>query len=234
MNDAWIQARGFDEIIPVVVLILWGVGKLMASRAAAKEKSRPPTDPLPAPQAGAAPAMKRRAREEELRRFLAELTGVEVPPAEPPPPQGYEPPVTMPPLPPPSFQFHTDAERAPPMGTMARLRSEARRQQRRRMPPPPVPAPAPVAMVHPPVPTPAPRAQPAADPTLARTAVFHSTAMRDFSIAGPRVGSILRVTRAGSGHATWHVRPLLSDVRRLREAVILQTVLSPPRALDPW
>jgi hypothetical protein len=235
MNDVWIQARGFDEIIPVVILILWGVGKLMASRAAAKEKSRPPADVAlpPAPGPGIDPVPRKPSREVELRRFLAELTGVEVPQPEPPPPQAYEPPAPMPAPPTPSYPFRAQIDRTPPMDRMARARSEARRKRMRSMQPPPVPAPQFFA------PSPAPervhgvRARDSADMAPAKTRVFHSTAMRDFSIAGPRVDSILRVTRAGSGHATWHIRPLLSDVRRLREAVILQTVLSPPRALDP-
>jgi hypothetical protein len=236
MNDAWIQARGFDEIIPVVILILWGVGKLMASRAAAKEKGRPPADvvPPPAPGTGVDPAARKLSREVELRRFLAELTGVEVPQPEPPPPQTFESSEPMPAPPTPPFPFRVEIDRAPPMDSMARMRSEARRKRMRRMPPPP-PVPVPQFFVPSPAPEPvhAVRARDSADMAPAKTRVFHSTAMRDFSIAGPRVGNILRVTRAGSGHATWHVRPLLSDVRRLREAVILQTVLSRPRALDP-
>lgn len=233
MNDAWIQARGFDEIVPVIILVLWGIGKFMTSRAAAKERNRPPPGaaPPPVPGSGEIPAMRTRAREEQLRRFLAELAGGEVPPAESQPPQIVEPPgPRLAPMP-QSFPLRSESDRGPRVNSIVQLRSEARRKRRQRMPSPPVSAnPYPVS---PPVPGPVDREQDSAPMSPAKISVFHSTAMRDFNVAGPRGGAIMRTTRAGSSHATWYVRPLLSDVRRLREAVILRTVLSPPRALDP-
>lgn len=237
MNGAWIQARSFDEIVPVVILILWGVGKLMASRAAARKGNSPPParSPIPPPRPGTVPSTPPRSGGDELRRFLAKLTGEEIPPAVPPALPELDPPEPMSAtlFPPRPDSFQPAMDRMPVAGSLAD-RSGLRGRQRRRK------SPAPPPLMGTPYPAFAPHGVAGRHESTVSVAsapatisAFRSTAMRDFNVAGPRVGGILRVVRAGAGHATWQVHPLLSDVRRLREAVILRTVLSPPRALDP-
>ncbi len=249
MNGAWIQAGGFENVLPFIILILWIVGKVMNARAEARARQKPPGDAGPRPARRTSPPAVPEAGsgEEQLRRFLAELTGVEPPPPAEVEPPAYEPPAPLPDLPPlPGFRPAGPAR--PPMVSsvpgpsgspepFSLRRSVAERNRRRRMrPPPPPPVPLPVA-------APVRRAANAeaaasaeamtAPRPQARPSVMPTPGLQGITMGGPHLGAIASATSAGRPHAAWNARALLAGRRRLREAMILRTILAPPRALDP-
>jgi hypothetical protein len=248
MNGAWIQAGGFENVLPFIILVLWIVGKVMNARAEARSREKPPGDAGPRPARGKAPPAVPPAGsgEERLRRFLAELTGVEPPPPAEVEPPDYEAPAPLPALPPlpeprrpqafrPVMQTTApDPSAAPDPFSLRRSLAERHRRRRARpAAPPPIPIPAP-AMVQP------ARVEASAPAEIvmrfgpqARTAVMPASSMQGITMAGPHMGSFGRLSSAGRAYASWNIHPLLGSRRRLKEAMILRTLLAPPRAFEP-
>ncbi|MCX7819281.1 MAG: hypothetical protein N2652_08745 [Kiritimatiellae bacterium] len=216
------RADGLENLIGLIILILWGIGRLTMSRS--KPSPQRPAEPSPPP---AQP-------EEELRRFLEELSGE--PPA--PPPVPAQPPEARP------------GPRRVASPAVARKERESAR-------PPPVPRPPipprPPRSVVPPPPRPregaavsapvgeqrrAPPAEPsvavpAAAPPPLQVAIFG--AVPRAVLPTPSFGGMLTLRGAlvrRTGPRAHHVRRLLREPRSRQDAIVLAEVLGPPRALS--
>ncbi len=247
MNGSWIHAGGFENVLPFIILALWIVGKVMNARAEARSRKPPADDeaPAPFPRTSRPDTEPAPSGEEQLRRFLADLTGDDTPPPAPPPALPEPPPLPefrpSAPVRPPMRTFMTESQAAPgPMSLRQKMAERRRLLRTLRAAPPPVPVPVHPAPTQPQQPYPeyaAPTANAALVTMLgpqARTAVMPASGMQGITMAGPNMGSIGRLSALGrAGSTTWAIRPLLGNRRRLKEAMILRTILAPPRALDP-
>lgn len=232
MNETVIQANGFENLFGFVILILWVAGKVLSSRA---EKKKPPEGrpaapgpegrrmPRPPPMRG--PDM---SPEEELRRFLAQLSGAEPPPGpieievEEEPVFALPPPAPLPPPPPPRRRavapFGADREarrRGSAAVTASSSYSDARdviRQAR-----------AAAAQSSPPM---------RIMRQSTRSTGLPSSAMTGRILMGPRLSMSGSASGRGSGSASASLRSALHSPRRVREAFLLREVLSAPRAFD--
>ena len=204
MQTPWIQAGGFENVLPFVILILWVIGKVMNARAGARAK-RPPGPPPPVRQGGAPEASPAESGEEQLRRFLAELTGTEPPPAAPPPAPE---PLSVPPALP---EFRPAEPARPPMASslpgpsaspepFSLRRSVAERHRRRRMrpaAPPPVPPAIPEPVRRPAAEAPvAPGEAVTVLGPQARRSVMPASGLQGITMGGPHLGTIASAASA--------------------------------------
>ncbi len=213
MASGIVRADGAENIVALVVLVLWALGKWFAARARAaspeKRQGSPPASP-PIPPA---------SPEEELRRFLEELGAGGAPsPAAPPlqtvgRPSAVPPPIRRPPppAPPPARPVS-----APPVQPPARRKAPALAAGAGRT----VPAHA------------TPPASAAVAPPM-QVFVFRAaprTLLPSIVLRGLRTPSL---PAGQGGRKPWSVRDRLATPRRLKDAFILQAVLAPPRAFRP-
>ncbi len=216
MQRLWSADSGLENLIYIVVAIVWFVIQIAAQNAKRRKRQLPPPtmpmgEPPPPPPSVLDP-------EEELRRFLKELSGESAPPPRPTPRAPPPTPSTAPP--PPTF--------APPP----------------EIPPPPAATPPPIARPKPARPA-VSRKRPAAPPPLPREEVVAAqTSERAADAVAP-----VSPTAPVSGLAFQGVAafPIAASARRrrrrvslpmgrsaLRRAVLYQTLLGPPRALEPY
>ncbi len=222
------RADGFENIVGLLILMLWGVGRVLMSRS----KRAPPPSP-------ATPPSEVQGPDEELRRFLEELAqGAPAVPAAPPP---VPPPVRASPTPtrPRETMPADDAMRSRSLPERAPVPPRLAPRHGRRpavMPPPPLARANAVGQEHV-VSATRPR------PAMA-TAVAADTAPLTVAIlsAAPRAVlptqsfggmTTLRgaVTHRTSPNAR-RIRQWLSSSRTRRDAIVLAEVLGPPRALS--
>lgn len=231
------SSNGFEGIVTILVILFWVVSRILGgivkkSRTPPLARSAPGGIPPPPAPAGRSP-------EDELRRFLEQLTVTELPQSAPPMAErapdededaeagdfGIPEPAPMPP--PRAVRRHAPhitggRSRMPPMATPAE--------------PPPLPATGAVAAGE------APRWY--EDPAAAVAAPLPSfprsrVSMNSFRIPGIRLPS-LRWGSVGSqstgfsgGRAGTSRGRGLDCPGGLRRAIVLRTILGPPRALSP-
>ena len=219
-----------ENIIYIVLAIVWVIVQLAARGA---RKNKPPAPSSPPLFGGGAPDDSDKARppalnpEEELRRFLRELSGA---PAEP------RPAAAPPPPPPPPPVTPAASPAAMPMATPRGMAQKLRERRRTRMAASPGPAPAPA--------TPSAKAPAAsaseAPPTVTILEDRLAPAIGNAPMAMPSIPmapalAIRSVTFSAGGPSRVRRRTALPRSRgALRQAVMYQAVLGPPRALQPY
>ncbi len=213
------RADAFENLLGLVFVVLWILGGLLKSR------ERPSQKPPQVPPPGGTPTFP----EEQVRRLLEELTGEPVAPEE----VIVMAPASREPSPPPEPEPVTVELQAP-----SRVEPAAPKTAPERWVPEPW--------------VPVETTTPLAEETIrgpgtsgaaplrvwirqaAPRAVLPPSVFRGMpaSAGALRIFPSLDVT--ATGRRPWKVRELLNSPAKLRVAMVLQTVLGKPRALDPF
>lgn len=227
MPPPFMRADAFENIVGLIILILWGVGRLVMSR----NKPAPPPSP-------AAPPSEAQGPDDELRRLLEELSGGQpAAPAAPPPEPSSSPPPPVSVRPREAGPAHAPM-RPPPLPERPASPSRPAPRHRRR---PTVTAPSHLERARavgqddaslavrssPPL---APTVSPGAAPL--KVAIFSAAPRAVLPTQSFGGMATLRgaVTHRDSPNAR-RIRQWLSSARTRRDAVVLAEVLGPPRAL---